>query len=65
MRRVTCDFAIELMSKLFEKNLVGTSFMIDKDASKTTFVHINSKKKIIQRCRRMRLEALGVFSYGA
>jgi hypothetical protein len=53
------------MSKLFEKNLVGTSFMIDKDASKTTFVHINSKKKIIQRCRRMRLEALGVFSYGA
>jgi hypothetical protein len=23
------------------------------------------RKKIIQRCRRMRLEALGAFSYGA
>jgi hypothetical protein len=35
------------------------------EASKTSFVHLALRKKIIQRCRRMRLEALGAFSYGA
>jgi hypothetical protein len=35
------------------------------EACKKIFVHLPLRKKIIQRSRRMRLEFLGAFSYGA
>jgi hypothetical protein len=35
-----------------------------KEASKTSFVHLSLRKKIIQRYGRMGLQALGAFSYG-
>ncbi len=53
------------MSKEIRKNQVGTSFIIEKEASKAIFVHPPLRKKIIQRCRRMCFDALGAFSYGA
>jgi hypothetical protein len=53
------------MLKKFEKIKLVHHLLKIKEASKTSFVHLALRKKIIQRYRRMRLEALGAFSYSA
>jgi hypothetical protein len=53
------------MLKEFGKIKLVLHLLQIKEACKTSFVHLALRKKIIQRYRRMRLEALGAFSCGA
>ena len=57
----------KIFYSLCQNNLKKLSWYIiyyGKKASKTGFVHVDQRKKITQRFRRMRLEALGILSYG-
>jgi hypothetical protein len=54
----------KIANSLCSNNLKKLSWYII-EASKKIFVHLALRKKIIQRYRRMRLETLGAFSYGA
>jgi hypothetical protein len=47
----------------FERIKLVHNLLKIKKASKTIFVHLPLRKKIIQRCWRMHLEALGAFTY--
>ncbi len=53
------------MFKQLEKIKLVHHLLKILEASKTIFVNLALRKKIIQRYRRMRLETLGAFSYGA
>jgi hypothetical protein len=62
---VLTKIAANLCQNNVKKIKLVHHLLLIKDAPKAIFVHPLLRKKIIQRCRRIRLDTLSAFSYGA